>query len=197
MNYQVASLTVNMGCAAVNLYLAPKTFSLSFAVGLLMGSASALASRVQFAKVDLSEKGTKVLKEKTHFDERVQVVVQETRFGRAIAKAKPYLDVGLDIVLFFSGYGKLFGTAKDLFCDHDKQKKDIMRKLNPTPRVAGTLLSITSAASNLGYIAQPILSKVSIFSGYTMGYASGLHFVKNSRYGRTDSYNQYLAQEGA
>lgn len=199
VNTTYASLAVNTACAAMNFYLAPKSFSLSFAAGLILGCGVSTGLYTHFTKILTVEHYIKKIDEQIKRKETTEKIEHKGFFSKIShlmnrkvsnlkqntntskttidkidlqqklidAEINPFLDRAVKISLYISGYDK---KSTDSF---KVQINRLIKRLNPVPGLAGTCLSIGSLALNLINIANPILSKMSLFSGYTMGYAVG------------------------
>lgn len=181
---------LNTGCAIASAYIAPSSFAFSFTAGMVCGLGLGLKRKVSLLLLDANEKIIRIAEEKLRV-EKLLYEMKETQPGQYatqvseamneyLSKYSCFLKPVMSTLLHLSGYGKIVNTGVGLVSGFDEQRKKIIQDLNPIPGWKGTLLSLTTLAANVGYIASPILSKVSLFSGFTAGYATGLYVANIS-----------------
>lgn len=169
--YNIISLTLHTGCAAANAYLAPGTFALSFAVGIIFGLGSGIKSRLDLIRIELNEKAIEKLKQA---GEPLQIKPLQNKasifFNEYSDKVPSIVKPIFNGIFYFSGYKSLYETACQVTGGFEEQRKAILQKLNPIPGIILNTLSVGSLAANLGYLPYTI----SLISGYPAGYSTGL-----------------------
>lgn len=211
-NKSLAYLVINTSCTITNAYLAPKTFTLTFAIGTAVGLTMGLKRRVDVLLIDYNQKAANAASEKAaqmaekanQMTENLQAQASEgfkkvgaTAAGQTavhyantvVETAKPLFDKVsflakplLKLYLKFSGYETVVNTTLNYTTGFDEQRMKVIKNLNPIPRMKGTILSVAAVAANLGYLTFPVLSKLWILSGFTAGYATGLYVMQNSNW---------------
>lgn len=171
--YNVISLSGQTGCAGANAYLAPGTFVLSFAVGVIFGLGSGLKSRLDLIWIDLNEKSVEKIKTASPtLNEKIKPI--QDKFSEYSEKMPSIVRPLFNGFLYISGYKSIYDTASSLTGGFEEQRKSTLQKLSPLPGTILNMISATSLAANLGYLTYPVLSHISILSGYPAGYSAGL-----------------------
>lgn len=192
-------LILNVGCAIGNAYKAPVSYSLSFAVGIILGLGMGLKHRLSFIALDLNEKAVRKLDEKS---KPIQDVfpplleqVNESFVGKYAAKVSRYAQPLFRLFLYVSGYAAVYDQAAAYMGNFAEQRAALIEKLNPIPGKILSLISVSALMANYGYISQPVLSKITILSGFPMGYALGKFLMRNFDWGilQNASYSAAVA----
>jgi hypothetical protein len=177
--------TLNVSCAVVNAYLAPKSFALSFLVGAAAGWACGLKHRASFILLDANqkavEKAQQMAAEHLGDTQASKYTYQAIDVLRpTLNEVSPLAKKAFSIFLAVSRYGQIISIASSYMTKFDEQRRELIKKLKFIPGWKGTALSLTALAANIGYISQPILTKIGLFSGFTPGYAIGMAIIRKS-----------------
>jgi hypothetical protein len=169
-------LALNTSCAITNAYFAPTSFIASFAIGVITGLGMGLKCRLQLVKVSLNQKAIEKLKKVAAPAQDLLPPPNVNPYANKVASIVKPLFEG---ILTLSGYRYFYQTAQNLIGGFDEQRQAIVDELNPIPGIALTAISIGALATNLGYIQQPILSKITLLSGLPAGIAVGTWIMRN------------------
>jgi hypothetical protein len=178
------SLTINIGCAIGNIYQSPGKFSLGFAVGIILGIGVGLKHRLSLIALDLNEKTIKKVREaaqpiQDYFPPVVEKI-NDSNLSEYAGKIWDYAQPIFRVFLYLYCYGKIWDKASSYVTNFEKQRFNLIKKLNPIPGKLLSFVSISSLIVNIGYVQQPIISKVmGLLSGLPLGYATGKLLMRN------------------
>lgn len=171
----MATLALTVGCAGINAYLAPLSFTIGFAIGTTCGAGMGLFRKANLLLINLNEKVVSAGKGAVpnHVTERAAQI--KDQFDSSMDQVNPTVKSLALFILSCTSWIPTLKFAADRVSNFDAQRADILRKLNPIPGWKGNLLSIATTAANLNAAAYPILSQVGLLSGLTPGYAVGMY----------------------
>ncbi len=175
------SLLFNSGCAAGNAYQAPNFFTLSFAVGTIIGLGNGLKNRLSLVRVELNAKVVQPL------TAPVKAKIIESKIGNLANRIATLVYPIFRVILFVTGYLKIYDTVASLTGNFDEQKAALKQKLNPIPGKILSFLSLATVIVNFGYSDHRLLSKIAFLSGYPAGYATGTFVMQNVSLGPLES----------
>ena len=162
--FNLAYSALNIGCAITSAYVAPKSFAFSFATGAMIGFGSGLKYQISLRLLDIKENVVQNALGNNQKSSKIQDLVE---------KILPVIQSIFSSLARFSTMGRLVSIG---IGNTNEQRQYLIKKLDFIPGWKGTLLSCTTTAINLKYIALPLLSKISLCSGFTSGYAYGLYY---------------------
>lgn len=201
-NTSLVYLAVNACCAAGNAYLAPRTFVLGCALGVIVGLGNGLKERLLLVKLEMNQKIIEAIKAQAtplqdKFDVNTRIdAICESVWGDRLARMAPLAQKIFKLFLYFSPYGDMYQLAIQHVSNFDEQRLEKIKKLNPFPQTLSTLLSVTALAAHLGYLMHPVFSTMALFSGYPMGYGlgKGIMAQPNLPLFKSDTYTAALDQ---
>lgn len=176
-NSDWVTLGLTVGCAGVNAYLAPVSFTIGFAVGATCGAGMGFFRRANLLLVNANEKaviaGKKALP--SSINERAAQV--KAQFDSSMDQVNPVVKSVAQFILSCTAWVPTLKFAADRISNFDEQRSEILKNLDPIPGWKGNLLSLVTTAANLNAAAYPLFSQLGLLSGLTPGYAVGIYLA--------------------
>lgn len=182
-NASSLSLVFNLSCAFGNAYQAPGTFSLGFALGIIIGLGMGLKHRISLITLELNERAVKQIGEKAQPVQDILPSIKEkvnnSYVGNFLERHSGLIQLIFRSFLYLTGYHAIYDTTASYLGNFDEQRAHIIKKLNPIPGIISSLLSFGALMANIGYIENFWAAKVALLSGLPAGYAAGTFLMRN------------------